>query len=195
MDPRAGEAAHGRGGEMMPVEYVRRQLERQCTALGSQKRFSAIHKVSIPYVNDVLNGRREPGEKILKALKMKRVIGYVSLLATVVLTLPTWSHAAEVTLDYGEFKNMVSQCHSCKKAVAAYKEKDQAQAAVIESQKGYIETLEEGQRIQGALNTAYEAKLKDGEQLSWYERGAYFAAGVGVALVTKRFAPMWRVGK
>lgn len=62
---------------MMPVEDVRRQLERQCTALGSQKRFSEIHKVSIPYVNDVLHGRREPGEKILKALKMKRVTGYV----------------------------------------------------------------------------------------------------------------------
>jgi hypothetical protein len=183
---------------MMPVEYVRRQLERQCTALGSQKRFSAIHKVSIPYVNDVLNGRREPGKKILKALKMKRVIGYVYvhiLLATILLTLPTWSHAAEVTLDYGQFKNMVQQCHSCRKAVAAYKEKDIAQAAVIESQKGYIETLEEGQRIQGALNTAYEAKLREGEQLSWYERGAWFAAGVGVALVTKRIVPMWRVLK
>ena len=182
---------------MMPVEYVRRQLERQCTALGSQKRFSTIHKVSIPYVNDVLNGRREPGEKILKALKMKRVIGYVyvSLLATIVLTLPTWSHAADVTLDYGEFKNMVGQCHSCKKVVAAYKEKDQAQTAVIESQKGYIESLEEGQRIQGALNTAYEAKLKDGEQLSWYERGAWLATGAVVALVTKRFIVFKGVGK
>ena len=102
------------------------------------------------------------------------------------------SHAAEVTLDYGEFKNMVSQCHSCRKAVAAYKEKDQAQTVVIESQKGYIETLEEGQRIQGALNTAYEAKLKDGEQLSWYERGAWLATGAVVALVTKRFVPIWK---
>ena len=114
----------------------------------------------------------------------------VALLVALVLCGTT--HAAEVTLDYGQFKDMVSQCHSCRKAVAAYKEKDQAQAAVIESQKGYIETLEEGQRIQGALNTAYEAKLKDGEQLSWYERGAYFAAGVGVALVVKRIVPMWR---
>ena len=117
------------------------------------------------------------------------------LALTILLTLPTWSHAAEVTLDYGEFKNMVSQCHSCKKAVAAYKEKDQAQAAVIESQKGYIETLEEGQRIQGALNTAYEAKLREGEQLRWSERGAWFSAGVAVALVTKRITPMWRVLK
>ena len=65
------------GDAMMPVEYVRRQLELKCTALGSQKRFSQKHHVSLPYVNDVLNGRREPGEKILKALKMKRVTGYV----------------------------------------------------------------------------------------------------------------------
>ena len=62
---------------MMPVEYVRRELERQCTALGSQKRFSEKHGVSLPYVNDVLHGKREPGDKILKALKLKRVIGYV----------------------------------------------------------------------------------------------------------------------
>lgn len=102
------------------------------------------------------------------------------------------AHAAEVTIDYGEFKGLVQQCHSCRKAVAAYKEKDQAQAAVIESQKGYIETLEEGQRIQGALNTAYEAKLKEGEQLSWYERGAWLATGAVVALVTKRYVPLWK---
>lgn len=71
------EAAHRRGADMMPVEHVRWQLELKCTALGSQKRFSQKHHVSLPYVNDVLNGRREPGEKILKALKMKRVTGYV----------------------------------------------------------------------------------------------------------------------
>ena len=102
------------------------------------------------------------------------------------------AHAAEVTLDYGEFKNMVSQCHSCKKTIAAYKEKDVAQTAVIDSQKTYIESLEEGQRIQAELNTAYEAKLKDGEQLSWYERGAWLATGAAVALVTKRFVPIGR---
>ena len=179
----------------MPVEYVRRQLELKCTALGSQKRFSQKHHVSLPYVNDVLNGRREPGEKILKALKMKRVTGYVYaslLLATILLTLPTWSYAADVTLDYGEFKNIVQQCHTCRKAVAAYKEKDVAQASVIDSQKSYIESLEEWQRIQGALNTAYEAKLKEGVQLSWYERGAWLATGAVVALVTKRYVPMGR---
>ena len=184
-----------RGADMMPVEYVRRQLELKCTALGSQKRFSQKHHVSLPYVNDVLNGRREPGEKILKALKMKRVIGYVYVSVLLVAVWCSSAYAADVTLDYGEFKGMVQQCHVCRKAVAAYKEKDQAQAAVIDSQKSYIESLEEGQRIQGALNTAYEAKLKEGVQLSWYERGAWLATGAVVALVTKRFVPMWRVLK
>jgi hypothetical protein len=114
---------------------------------------------------------------------------------TILLTLPTWSYAADVTLDYGEFKNMVQQCHACKQAVAAYKEKDVAQTAVIDSQKTYIESLEEGQRIQVQLNEAYEAKLKEGVELSWYERGAWLATGAVVALVTKRFVPMWRVLK
>lgn len=89
---------------MMPVEYVRRQLELKCTALGSQKRFSQKHHVSLPYVNDVLNGRREPGEKILKALKMKRVTGYVHaslLLATILVTLPTWSYAVNCDREAG----------------------------------------------------------------------------------------------
>lgn len=126
---------------------------------------------------------------------MMRKLAYLwgAILAVeIALAMCSTSHAAEVTLDYGEFKSMVSQCHSCRKAVAAYKEKDVAQTAVIESQKGYIETLEEGQRIQGALNTAYEAKLREGEQLSWYERGAWLATGAVVALVTKRFVPMWK---
>lgn len=109
-----------------------------------------------------------------------------------IMLWPASAMAADVTLDYGEFKGMVQQCHSCKKAVAAYKEKDQAQVAVIDSQRTYIETLEEGQRIQTDLNTAYEAKLKDSEQLSWYVRGAYFAAGVAVAMVTRRYVPLWR---
>ena len=124
-------------------------------------------------------------------LKVAYLFGVIVALL-VALAMCSTSHAADVTLDYGEFKGLVQQCHTCRKAVAAYKEKDVAQTAVIESQKGYIESLEEGQRIQGALNTAYEAKLKDGVELSWYERGAYFAAGVGVALVAKRFVPIWR---
>lgn len=142
--------------------------------------------------------RSHPHDEMDTECVFKKIVAYVYaslLLATILLAVPTWSYAAEVTLDFSEFKGMVSQCHSCRKAVAAYKEKDQAQAAVIDSQRTYIESLEEGQRIQGALNTAYEAKLKEGVQLSWYERGAWLATGAVVALVTKRFGPMGRVLK
>ena len=32
--------------------------------------------MSSPYVSDVINGRREPGQAILDALKIKRVVEY-----------------------------------------------------------------------------------------------------------------------
>lgn len=123
---------------------------------------------------------------------MEKSRGAEMMWLLLILIWPASVLAADVTLDYGEFKSMVSQCHSCKKAVAAYKEKDQAQSSVIDSQKSYIETLEEGQRIQVQLNEAYEAKLKEGVELSWYERGAWLATGAVVALVTKRYVPMGR---
>ena len=49
------------------------------------------------------------------------VLGFVLGLFLFTLCVVSHARAADVTLDYGEFKNMVSQCHSCKKAVAAYK--------------------------------------------------------------------------
>lgn len=177
----------------LSIEDVRGLLRMACAAAGSQYQWATKHKISPPYVSDVLGGRIDPGHSLLEAIGLKKIVAYVYaslLLATILLAVPTWSYAAEVTLDFSELKGMVSQCHSCRKAVAAYKEKDQAQAAVIDSQKSYIETLEEGQRIQVQLNEAYETKLKEGEQLSWYERGAWLVAGATVALVTKRYAPI-----
>ena len=70
---------------MMTIEYVRSRLEKSCDALGSQKAFAAKHGISQPYINDVLLGRREPGEKILRALKMKKVVGYVYALLLILL--------------------------------------------------------------------------------------------------------------
>lgn len=183
---------HGMG---LSMEDVRRLLGMACTAVGSQYQWATKHKLSPPYVSDVLAGRRDPGPSILRAIGLKKITAYVYaslLLAAILLALPTWSLAADVTLDYGEFKGMVQQCHTCRQAVAAYKEKDLAQVAVIDSQRTYIESLEEGQRIQTELNTAYEAKLKEGVQLSWMERGSWLVAGAAVALITKRYVPMGR---
>lgn len=43
---------------------------------GSQTAWAKSHAVSLPYVNDVLQGRREPGAKILDALGLVRVVTY-----------------------------------------------------------------------------------------------------------------------
>lgn len=51
-------------------------LRRQCTRAGSQASFAAQNKLSPPYLNDVLSGRREPGPAILKALGMEKIVSY-----------------------------------------------------------------------------------------------------------------------
>lgn len=44
--------------------------------LGSQKAVAKKLKISQQYLNDILRGRREPGDKILKPLGLKKVISY-----------------------------------------------------------------------------------------------------------------------
>lgn len=43
---------------------------------GSQAQWCAEHKVSTAYLSDVLNGRRDPGKKILDALGFEPVTLY-----------------------------------------------------------------------------------------------------------------------
>lgn len=45
-------------------------------AAGSQKAFAEAHKLSAPYVSDVLNGNREPGPRILEAVGLERFTSY-----------------------------------------------------------------------------------------------------------------------
>lgn len=61
---------------MLSVTDVRQKLKQECDAAGSQTAWAKAHKVSGPYVNDVINGRREPGAAILEALGLERIIGY-----------------------------------------------------------------------------------------------------------------------
>lgn len=42
----------------------------------TQAEYAEMRGVSTAYLSDVLNGRREPGEKLLKAHGMKRVVYY-----------------------------------------------------------------------------------------------------------------------
>lgn len=51
-------------------------LRRRIKECGSQKDFAATAGISAQYVSDVLHGRREPGESILDALGLQKVVTY-----------------------------------------------------------------------------------------------------------------------
>ena len=55
---------------------VCRRLTAACKAAGGQRAFARKHSMSDGYVCDVLNGRRDPGPSILKALGLVIVIRY-----------------------------------------------------------------------------------------------------------------------
>lgn len=55
---------------------VRARLAAACVEAGSQKAWAAAHGVSGAYLCDVLKGNREPGESILFAMGLVRVVGY-----------------------------------------------------------------------------------------------------------------------
>ena len=61
---------------MLDLLDVSRMLREQCRAAGGQQAWAEAHGVSPQYVCDVLNGRREPGDKILSALGLVRVVRY-----------------------------------------------------------------------------------------------------------------------
>jgi len=54
-----------------------RLLTQACRAAGSQKAWAEANGVTGSYVNDVLQARREPGDSILNALGLVKVVGYV----------------------------------------------------------------------------------------------------------------------
>lgn len=51
-------------------------LQRMADEAGSQKDLASRLGVSAAYLGDVLHGRREPGDKILLALGLERVVTY-----------------------------------------------------------------------------------------------------------------------
>lgn len=53
------------------VEHLRHQAE-----VYGQRRYAALLGVSPAYINNVLNGSREPGRKILEGAGFERVISY-----------------------------------------------------------------------------------------------------------------------
>lgn len=51
-------------------------LSKQIEIAGSQARWCVDNQVSTAYLSDVLNGRREPGKKILDVLGLESVMYY-----------------------------------------------------------------------------------------------------------------------
>lgn len=60
----------------MNADSIIRHLERRAAKI-TQKQLASDLGVSPAYLNDVIQGRREPGRKILAALKLKREVRYV----------------------------------------------------------------------------------------------------------------------
>lgn len=64
---------------MMDALDVCRILRDQCRSAGGQRAWAQANGVSEQYVCDILNARREPGDKILAAIGLRRVVRYVEM--------------------------------------------------------------------------------------------------------------------
>lgn len=53
------------------------RLTAACRAAGGQQAWAQRHGVSPQYVSDVLNARKDPGDAILRALGLRKVVRYV----------------------------------------------------------------------------------------------------------------------
>lgn len=60
---------------MITADEVRELIVQRLRG-ATQKDWAESHDMSPTYLSDVLVGRREPGDKILTALKLERVITY-----------------------------------------------------------------------------------------------------------------------
>lgn len=61
---------------MMDLEAVLRLLRQSCDDAGSQTEWAHMKKISVAHVNNVLNGRRMPGNAVLTAMDLTRVMMY-----------------------------------------------------------------------------------------------------------------------
>lgn len=61
---------------LISAETVRNRLAAACVEAGSQRAFAARHGISCGYLCSVLNGKQEPGDSVLRALGLVRIVGY-----------------------------------------------------------------------------------------------------------------------
>ncbi len=60
----------------MEADDVRRLIAREADEIGSVAKWAERNKVSQAYAAHVLQGRQEPGKKLLAVLGLRRVIRY-----------------------------------------------------------------------------------------------------------------------
>lgn len=60
----------------MTLDELIAELKQDAATIGSQKRLALKMHVSPAYLGDVINGRKEPGPKILAAKRIRRVVSY-----------------------------------------------------------------------------------------------------------------------
>lgn len=63
--------------ELLALSEIYGKLRKAIDADGGQSAFAERHSISTGYVSDVLNARRDPGEKILSVLGYVRVVRYI----------------------------------------------------------------------------------------------------------------------
>jgi len=72
----------------MTEQEVRERLRDAIAELGGQRAFAEKYKFSTAYVSDVVRGRRELSERILRAIAIERVISYREVVGSVVSSTP-----------------------------------------------------------------------------------------------------------
>lgn len=61
----------------LTAEDVIARIKRMVESFPTAKDFAITYGLSEPYVHDLVNGRRLPGKKALKALGLKKVVYFV----------------------------------------------------------------------------------------------------------------------
>lgn len=61
-------------GPWLDIFGVQTRLQKQVNAAGGQFAWAKKHKISVAYVNDVLQGRCLPGDKITQAMGLEKAL-------------------------------------------------------------------------------------------------------------------------
>jgi hypothetical protein len=60
----------------MNTDAVRKLLKRECDKSGSQRKWALENNISHPFVARIINGDKEPSDRIAALLGLERVVTY-----------------------------------------------------------------------------------------------------------------------